>query len=115
MKKMALSSLVFLFATLAISQSPILALPPLPACEDCSCFSNCNQLCIVSHFPDPGSHEEVCDLWLCNQFPECEELDASTFIGEPDFLMTEGINGSCPIGSSSSSDASGEARTALLP
>ena len=119
MRKLAQSCLVLLFGSIAIGPSQLLALPLLPACEDCRCYSNCNQLCIVDHFPEPGSHEEICDLWLCNQFPECSDLAASTSIGNSDLSTIDGIVGSCPIAPSSSNllstDARGEAHIALVP
>lgn len=119
MKKLARTCIVLLVAGVAIGPSQMLALPLLPACQDCRCYSNCNQLCIVDHFPDPGSHEEICDLWLCNQFPECSELSASALPKDPAFSMIEETDRSCRSVPSSSAlvgtDASGEAGMALVP
>ena len=70
-----------LFLTASISS----AQEPLPQCEECSCFSACNQICIVQDHP--GSHNEICDLWLCEDFPECQEasLIAEDAAFEPSF------------------------------
>lgn len=44
----------------------------LPACFDCTCFSSCSTVCYAANDPGPGTHHELCDMWLCVGHPDCE-------------------------------------------
>lgn len=80
-KLLGLPLAVLLVFTFATAGAPALE---LPHCMNCSCFDSCNQTCVID------LHTEICDLWLCEDYPECQSQTASgaSYLSEKDVLGT---------------------------
>lgn len=79
----ASTAAIFLFA-LVTATAPASG---LPQCQECTCFHACNQLCIVQD--NPGSHEEICDMWLCRDYPQCQLENATSDVEQADYRAVE--------------------------
>lgn len=79
----ASTAAIFLFA-LVTATAPASG---LPQCQECTCLHACNQLCIVQD--NPGSHEEICDMWLCRDYPQCQLENASSDANQDDYRAVE--------------------------
>ncbi|KAB2965088.1 MAG: hypothetical protein F9K16_02780 [Thermoanaerobaculia bacterium] len=83
-RKLFLPFTAILLFAIAATTTPVSG---LPQCYECTCFHACNQLCIVQD--NPGSHEEICDMWLCRDFPQCQEAEARSGLDRPENLAVE--------------------------
>lgn len=68
-----LAPLLLVLLLAALGGGPVPALD-LPHCSQCSCFSSCAQTCLIEF------RTEICDLWLCRDYPECEGAQESSTV-----------------------------------
>ena len=80
------------FVPLFLACNFVLATELIPMCLNCTCWTPCSTTCIAANEPGPGTHTEICDMWLCIGHPDCDSPASQTDSEQLDSIFAIGGN-----------------------